>query len=168
MRKNPTFQPSPGSNHCIRKKSQGNVQMPFFLPTICSIIKSFPNHTQYLSNTKTKKGWRKVTLPEVIASEGEAGSLMFPLKRKNYFGKKNNHCSNLLALSNTAVILMVKAAPQPLPLASERRAASQWQLPPTLQHSPLLFQKGFLSLQFGSLATVLSVFNQPLNAIMTY
>ena len=140
----------------------------FFSPTICSIIKSLPNHTQYLSNTKTKKGWRKVTLPEVIASEGEACSLMFPLKRKNYFGKKNNHCSHLLALSNTAVISMVKAAPQPFPLASERRAVSQWQLPLTFRHSPLLFQKGFLSLQLGSLATVLSVFNQPLNAVMTY
>lgn len=168
MRKNPTFQPPLGSNHFIRKKSQGNFQMPFFfLPTICSTIKSFPNHTQYLSNTKTKKGWRKVTLPEVIASEGEACSLMFPLKRKNYFWKKNNHCSHLLALSNTAVVSTEKAALRPFPLASARRAASRWQLPPTFRRPPFLFQKGFLSLQFGSLATVLWVFNQPLNATVT-
>lgn len=114
----------------------------FFLPTICSTIKSFPNHTQYLSNTKTKKGWRKVTLPEVIASEGEACSLMFPLKTKNYFWKKNNHCSHLLPLSNTAVVSTENAALRPFPLASGRRAASRWQLPSYLPTPTLPLSKG--------------------------
>lgn len=98
VRKNPIFQRSPGSNHCVRRAEVTFKCLLIFLPTICNIIKSFPNHTRYLTNTKIKKGRTKVTLPEVVCSEGEKCSLMSPLKRKNYVWKRNNHCSHLLTL----------------------------------------------------------------------
>lgn len=65
-----------------------------FSRTICNIIKSFPNHTRHLSNSKIRPN--KHTLSEVIFSDRKQCSLMSHFKRKNDFRKRNNYCNHLL------------------------------------------------------------------------
>lgn len=69
-------------------------------------------------------------------------------------------------LFNLAIVSIMKTRLGPRPFAP--RAAAFWVgsfLPPP--HPASSFQKGFLGLQCGSLATAPSVFSQPLNVVLT-
>lgn len=88
--------------------------------TTCNIIKSFPNHTHHLANTKIKKTEQN-ELCQKWFLQREKCALMSPFKRNNDFCKRNNYCNHLLLfLFNTAIVSILKTRLGPCPFAPQK------------------------------------------------
>lgn len=111
---------SPHQVRCCTTRAAATSKCLIFSPTICNIIKSFPNHTHHLANTKIQKGQTKWTLPEVISSERNVLWCLLLKGTITFVGEITTVIICSLFWFNTEIVSITKTRGEPEPICRQQ------------------------------------------------